>query len=90
MRVRGVFALCGLLCSVPAMAGTTSYEYDARGRLVRVYQVDSVNPGVDTTYSYDNADNRTAVVTSGAQSSASGFRVIIFGPSRGLVVAVGD
>ena len=40
---------------------TTSYSYDARGRLVKVVRSDSVNNNVSATYSYDKADNRTNV-----------------------------
>ena len=46
-----------------ASAGTTQYEYDAQGRLVRaIYSNGNV-----VTYTYDAAGNRTAkVVTGGA------------------------
>jgi YD repeat-containing protein len=45
-----------------AMAGETiAYQYDARGRLVRVVRTGTVNNGVSANYSYDKADNRTVV-----------------------------
>lgn len=64
--------MLGLLVSsiVPvfAVAGseTVTYTYDARGRLVQVSRSGSVNNGVQATYTYDRADNRTVVTVSGA------------------------
>lgn len=53
--------------SVPAFATETiTYTYDAQGRLVVVVHTGTVNNGQQTTYSHDNADNRTNVTTTGA------------------------
>jgi YD repeat-containing protein len=55
------------LAAVAAVASTTmagetiNYSYDARGRLVRVVHSGTVNNNVAANYSYDKADNRTAV-----------------------------
>ena len=42
-------------------AETIRYEYDARGRLVKVVRTDPATNAVKTTtdYSFDKADNRT-------------------------------
>jgi YD repeat-containing protein len=40
---------------------TINYQYDARGRLVRVQHSGSVNNNVSANYSYDKGDNRTNV-----------------------------
>ena len=47
-------------------AETVSYTYDARGRLVTVSHSGTVNNNVVTTYTYDKADNRNQVTTTGA------------------------
>ncbi len=44
---------------------TITYTYDARGRLVRVVS-NSSGHSVSVNYSYDKADNRNQVVTTGA------------------------
>jgi uncharacterized protein RhaS with RHS repeats len=42
-------------------AETTTYKYDARGRLIEVKQTGGPADGATTTYSHDAADNRTNV-----------------------------
>jgi len=55
-------ALSAAALAATAMAGETiTYTYDARGRLIRVRHSGSVNNAVTANYSYDKADNRTAV-----------------------------
>ncbi len=55
--------------SLPASAGETiKYTYDARGRLVKVERTGTVNHGVTTQYTLDDADNREKVKTTGAPS----------------------
>jgi len=56
------------IATVPALAiasETIVYSYDAKGRLVQVTHSGSVNNGVTTNYTYDRADNRNQVVTTG-------------------------
>jgi hypothetical protein len=53
----------------PGAAGaseTLSYNYDARGRLVEVDHSGTINDGIATSYTLDNADNRTSMTVSGA------------------------
>ena len=45
---------------------TTTYTYDAKGRLVKVVKSGSVNNGVTTDYTHDKADNRTNVKITGS------------------------
>ena len=40
---------------------TINYQYDARGRLVKVEHTGSVNNNVSANYSYDKGNNRTNV-----------------------------
>lgn len=52
-------AFIGLpLSFLPADAGTTTYKYDAKGRVI---EIDYPN-GAVVKYSYDNAGNRTQMV----------------------------
>ena len=59
----GLLLLLGsACCSVPALAGSVSYSYDALGRLkAAVYNSGSSTTTI--TYSYDAAGNRVAVTT---------------------------
>ena len=58
-------ATLGLTAAAVA-SETITYTYDNRGRLVKVVHNGSVNNNVQTNYSYDKADNRTNVKTTGA------------------------
>lgn len=62
-RARRPLLLAGAaaaLAATAAFAGETiSYEYDARGRLVKVVRTDSATSKVTVTYEHDRADNRT-------------------------------
>lgn len=61
------FVLFGLLLVGAAAfaAETITYTYDARGRLVTVVHSGGPSAGVTTTYSLDDADNRTGKTTTG-------------------------
>ena len=60
-------AIAAAAVAVTAMAAETiTYEYDARGRLVKVKRTGTVNNNVTTIYSYDKADNRTNKTVTGA------------------------
>lgn len=66
--MRTVFAGLFLATAVssPAFAAETiTYTYDAFGRVVAVVHSGTVNNTVTTTYTNDNADNRTKVKTTG-------------------------
>ena len=54
---------------VAALASATEtidYSYDAKGRLVKVARSGVDNGSVNSTYSYDKADNRTNVAVTGS------------------------
>lgn len=61
---------------------TTTYSYDALGRLTATSNTGSVNNGATTATTYDAADNRTAYTVSGSVSKVvvvplgTGFKVI--------------
>lgn len=60
-------AIAALIASSAAAASETIvYTYDARGRLVQVARSGTVNNGVNTTYAYDKAHNRTIKTTTGS------------------------
>lgn len=54
------------VAGVAVAAETIAYRYDARGRLVKVERSGNVNNGVNTSYGYDKANNRTNRTVSGA------------------------
>src|SRR5438128_1369898 len=57
---------CLALPSPTKASETITYSYDALGRLVTVARSGTVNNGVSSSYTYDQADNRTNVtVTTG-------------------------
>lgn len=65
--LKGLTAGLLLVCSTAAFAAeTTTYTYDAKGRLVRVVKSGGPNNGTTTTYDHDKVDNRTRVVVTGA------------------------
>ncbi|QDC36372.1 RHS repeat domain-containing protein [Sphingobium fuliginis] len=66
-NVQRLAFVLGLFWAGCAIASeTATYQYDAKGRLVKVIRTGTVNNGVTTEYSHDKADNRTSVKTTGA------------------------
>ncbi|MBU0832118.1 MAG: hypothetical protein KKH33_07010 [Alphaproteobacteria bacterium] len=54
--------MLAVFCTTPAVANETqTYKYDALGRLVKSQHSGSINNGVQTTYTYDRAGNRSHV-----------------------------
>ena len=73
-----------LAAAMPAAANaseTTTYAYDALGRVVTVAHSGSVNNGLQAQYTYDPADNRTNVTVTGASR-----QVVIVVPLNGFTV----
>jgi Tfp pilus assembly protein PilV len=68
MRAFFVFVVLVVLGVAAYAAETITYTYDARGRLKQVAHSGTppVNNGVNTTYTYDKADNRTNKTTTGS------------------------
>jgi YD repeat-containing protein len=54
------------LAAIASASETLNYSYDAKGRLVKVQRSGSVNNGVNTSYTYDKADNRANVTVNGS------------------------
>jgi hypothetical protein len=80
-KIAAAIAFAACLQPAPAAAGETRYEYDTRGRLIRVSQSGS-NADYDARYSYDKADNRLSYTVSKASIAVvivpvpGGYRVI--------------
>jgi YD repeat-containing protein len=62
--------LAGIGAALVAVAAyateTIQYKYDARGRLIQVSHSGTVNNNVVSNYTYDKADNRNTVTTTGS------------------------
>lgn len=56
----GFMAVAALMAALSAQAGTTTYKYDAQGRVI---EIDYPN-GKIARYTYDSAGNRKQVTTS--------------------------
>ena len=65
-KLRWLILAGGLVAATAYATETIAYTYDARGRLVKVVHAGTVNKNVVSNYSYDIADNRTNVNTTGA------------------------
>jgi YD repeat-containing protein len=56
------------VAAIASASETINYSYDARGRLVKVVRTGTINNGVNTSYTYDKADNRTNVTVAGSSN----------------------
>ncbi|MEO9599790.1 hypothetical protein [Parasphingorhabdus sp.] len=71
----------------PASAqGTTTYEYDALGRLIGTTTSGGANDGLDKVYEYDAAGNRKRVEVTGSSGAPGGPSRIIVLPINGFLV----
>ncbi len=71
----------------PALAqGTTTYEYDALGRLIGTTTTGGANDGLGTVYEYDAAGNRKRVEVTGSDGTPGGPSRIIVLPINGFLV----
>jgi hypothetical protein len=69
----------------PALAEeTTTYTYDALGRLTNSAHSGTVNPGLNQAYSHDAADNRTNVTVTGSPYSSTARFIVV--PLNGLTL----
>lgn len=70
MRVAIALAVVavGMIAAIsPSFASETiTYTYDALGRLVKVVHSGTVNNNMQTVYTFDPADNRNSMATTGA------------------------
>jgi hypothetical protein len=94
-RRRSILALALLTsCFHPlySTAGneTVTYAYDARGRLIQVSRSGTVNDGIQASYGYDKADNRTNVTVTTStptlsinSASATEGAPVVFTVTRG-------
>ncbi len=76
-----------LVAPSPALAqGTTTYEYDALGRLIETTTTGGANDGLGTVYEYDAAGNRKRVEVTGSDGTPGGPSRIIVLPINGFLV----
>ncbi len=70
---KALLAIAALSAAAATMASETiTYTYDTRGRLARVEHSGTANSGVNTSFTYDKADNRTNMTTTGAGAAGAG------------------
>lgn len=70
-----VILACGAGWSLQASAQeTTTYTYDANGRVATVNRTGGPSNGAVTSYTYDTADNRTGVTVSNSPAGSAGDR----------------
>lgn len=81
-------SVAALLSAVPALAqGTTTFEYDALGRLIGTATAGGTNDGLNTDYEYDPAGNRQRVVVTGSSNDEPpGGTTVIVLPINGFLV----
>jgi YD repeat-containing protein len=78
-----VFAALAIGIAGPALAQTArAYEYDVHGRLIKV----TTDGGATVVYSYDVADNRTAVVASPPTNPSPPSAKVVVVPLLGFLV----
>lgn len=76
-----------LVAPSPMLAqGTTTYEYDALGRLIEMTTNGGANDGLGTVYEYDAAGNRKRVEVTGSDGTPGGPSRIIVLPINGFLV----
>lgn len=81
------FSVATVFTASPALAqGTTTYEYDALGRLVGTTTSGGANDGLGTVYEYDAAGNRKRVEVTGSDGSPGGPSRFIVLPINGFLV----
>jgi hypothetical protein len=66
MRALIAFLILIILGVAAYASETITYTYDARGRLVSVNHVGTVNNNIVSNYVYDKADNRQSKTTTGS------------------------
>jgi len=90
----------GFVALLPVVAHaqeTTTYGYDAKGRVVTTVRSGGPSSGTSATYTYDKADNRSNVTVVNSPNGngngsgdgpSAGTRLIIVVPLNGLSVLV--
>jgi YD repeat-containing protein len=82
-----ISALIALTMPVTALAQTTTYTYDALGRLVKSVAATGAT-GVDTNIDYDPAGNRKEYRVTGAPDAGSDTGAGASTPNRGRFIVV--
>jgi len=80
-----LLAAASLIPSIAHASSSTTYSYDALGRLVATGTTGTVNNGVATATAYDKADNRSTYAVTGAPKPDMSAPVIVV-PLNGYTV----
>lgn len=67
---------------------TINYTYDAKGRLTQVAHSGGPASGLNSTYTFDAADNRTNTSVTGAPSNSPAQPIVVIIPLSGLTPIV--
>jgi YD repeat-containing protein len=62
----GAAIVAALLVGTANATETITYQYDAKGRLIKVIRTGTINNGVTSEYAHDKADNRSQVKVTGS------------------------
>lgn len=85
--MKALVVVCALLAAPAAAAQeTTTYTYDALGRLQESQITQGPNTGTDTKIEYDSAGNRKNYVVTGATGTPSSGTKVIVVPLNGFTV----
>jgi YD repeat-containing protein len=90
--IQALGCVCACLSSIAAAADSTTYTYNALGRLTKVQVAGGPANGTQISYQYDASGNRTQYIVSGSTSSGSltitPFGSIVNQTSAGVALGV--
>lgn len=72
LKICVALAGLGLFTGAAHAQETTTYTYDAKGRVITTTRSGGPSNGVNATYTYDKADNRTNVTVAGSPNGSGG------------------
>ena len=81
-----VLAAVTIMASPSLAAETTTYTYDALGRLIQSKSTGTVNNGLQTDTTFDAAGNRSNQTVTGSVNNSPPVRAVIVLPLNGYTI----